>query len=326
MLHWTVRCLAECVPEGWVRGLPVSLVVGRTEINQVTWLQEWKAIAARIDALLQATTLYYQSTARVGSDYHGVSNSDIIPACRAIVEDLTTFSKCYETFVPPAARPLLARLVDQLTNRLTNDRSGGLSGVQGLIVPLSVFRSEFEFHLRDVSAVVRNLVIRAFTHLRRLLIADSSVQAVWEQAYQEDEPACERLGAVHLLAHGIWAFKASEAGERTDLVLGTHLVVDAQVESSADGLVLTEWKRVIQPQETVKKAEEAVRQMRRYSESILAGFELATDRYVVLVSHDLLANVPPDLREAEITYHHVNVAVAPSVPSRVARRREEPEG
>jgi hypothetical protein len=291
----------------------------------VTWLQEWKAIAVRIDALLQATTFFYQSTARVGADYHGVSNSDIIPACRAIVEDLTTFSKCYETFVPPAAMPLLARVVEQLTNRLTQDRSGGLPGVQGLLVPLSVFRAEFEFHLRDVSAVVRNLVVRAFTHLQRLLIADTSVQAVWEQAYQADEPACERLGAAHLLAHGIWAFKASEAGARTDLVLGTHLVVDAQVESAADGLVLTEWKRVVQPQKTVKKAEEAVRQMRRYSESILAGFELATDRYIVLVSHDSLANMPADFKEAEIMYHHVNVAVAPSVPSRVARRRGDAE-
>jgi len=303
------------------------LVVGRTEINQVTWLQEWKAIAVRIDALLQATTLYYQSTARVGADNYGVANLDIIPACRAIVEDLTTFSKCYETFVPPAAWPLLARLVDQLTDRLTS-RPGGLPGVQGMIVPLSVFRAEFEFHLRDVSAVVRNLVVRAFTHLQRLLIADSSVQAVWQQAYRKDEPTCERLGAAHLLAHGIWAFKASEAGERTDLVLGTHLVFNAQVESAAEGLVLTEWKRVVKPAETVKKAEEAVRQMCRYSESSLAGFELATDRYVVLVSYDLLVNVPTDFKEAGITYHHVNVAVAPSVPSRVARRRRrgEPKG
>ena len=80
--------------------------------------------------------------------------------------------------------------------------------------------------------------------------------------------------------------------------------------------MLTEWKRVMQPQETVKKAEEAVRQMRRYSESILAGFELAADRYVVLVSHDLLANVPADFKESEITYHHINVAVAPRCPFR----------
>jgi hypothetical protein len=319
------RLSATAFYPSWGTPRDKTLFVGRTEINQVTWLQEWKAIAARIDALLQVTTLYYQSTARVGADDYAVSNSDIIPACRAIVGDLATFSKCYETFVPPAAGPLLARLIDQLTYRLTNSQPTGLAGVQGMIVPLSVFRSEFEFHLRDVSAVVRNLVVRAFTHLQRLLIADSSVQAVWEQAYREDEPACERLGAAHLLAHGIWAFKASEAGERTDLVLGTHLVVDAQVESAADGLVLTEWKRVVQPQETVKKAEEAVRQMRRYSESILAGFELVTDRYVVLVSHDLLANVPTDFKESEITYHHVNVAVVPSVPSRVARRRGEPK-
>src|SRR5262249_40857352 len=82
---------------------PLSAGVGRTEIQQMTWLQAWKAIAARIDALSQATTLYYQSTARVGADNYGVADLDIIPACHAIVEALTTFSKGYEPFVPPAA-------------------------------------------------------------------------------------------------------------------------------------------------------------------------------------------------------------------------------
>jgi hypothetical protein len=30
--------------------------------------------------------------------------------------------------------------------------------------------------------------------------------------------ACEKLAGVHLLLHGIWAFKVHAAGERTDLV------------------------------------------------------------------------------------------------------------
>ena len=239
----------------------------------MTWLQEWKAIAARIDTLLQATTLYYQSPARAYGENYVISEADIIPACRAILKDLDAFSTAYETFIPAPAKLLLTQLLSRLQywGRRPSD---GLAHVESLVVPLGIFRAEFEFHLRDVSAVVRKLVVRAFTHLQRLLIADSSFQAGWQQAYKKGEPACEKLGAVHLLTHGIWAFKVSATGEQTDLVLGTHLVVDAEVEAAAEGLVLTEWKRVLKPAETVEKADEAVKQMRVYSGSSLAGVEL----------------------------------------------------
>jgi hypothetical protein len=287
----------------------------------VTWLQEWKAIAARIDSLLQATTLYYQSPARAYGENYVISEADIIPACRAILKDLDAFSTAYETFIPAPAKSLLTQLLSRLRYRGRRP-SDGLAHVESLVVPLGIFRAEFEFHLRDVSAVVRKLVVRAFTHLQRLLIVDHSFQKVWQQAFRKNEPACERLGAVHLLAHGIWAFKVSAAGEQTDLVLGTHLD-NTKVEATAEGLVLTEWKRVLKPADTVEKVDEAVKQMRLYSKSSLASCELVTDRYVVLVSRDYL-DMPNNFREDGIMYHHINVAVAPSVPSRISRRRREP--
>jgi hypothetical protein len=48
----------------------------------------------------------------------------------------------------------------------------------------------------------------------------------------------EKLGAAHLLLHGIWAFKVSATGERTDLVPGEKLEITPQVEAASEALVL----------------------------------------------------------------------------------------
>src|SRR3989442_569356 len=47
-------------------------------------------------------------------------------------------------------------------------------------------------------------------------------RAAHYRAFEAGVPACESLGACHLLAHSVWAFKTSAEGERTDLVLGYH--------------------------------------------------------------------------------------------------------
>src|SRR5260221_1264020 len=49
--------------------------------------------------------------------------------------------------------------------------------------------------------------------------------------------------------HGIWAFKVSATGERTDLVPGEKLEITPQVEAASEALVLTDWKCVRKPGE-----------------------------------------------------------------------------
>jgi hypothetical protein len=53
-----------------------------------------------------------------------------------------------------------------------------------------------------------------------LIVVDKNVRAKWQAAWKKSgghETRCEQLGAVHLLSHGIWAFKTSANGA-TDLV------------------------------------------------------------------------------------------------------------
>jgi hypothetical protein len=173
--------------------------------------------------------------------------------------------------------------------------------------------------------VVRNLVERAFTHLQYSIIADSHVRATWNSAFNEGEAACERLGGTHLLLHGIWAFKTNAPGEPSDLVLGTRLEITPQVERAAEGLVLTEWKVVREPKELTSKAAEAFIQARLYGMGSLAGFELATRRYLVIVSKDRLT-MPQSRFEGLVRYQYENVCrgteLALSYRSAEPRRRD----
>ncbi|MGA8595524.1 MAG: hypothetical protein WB676_12345, partial [Bryobacteraceae bacterium] len=197
-------------------------------------------------------------------------------------------------------------------------QQSGFPAIAGALPTLSSFRAEFEYLLTDTEMVARSLTIRAFTHLQRSIVADGVTQKRWKDAFDDGELACEGLGACHFLSHGIWAFKTSATGERTDLVLGTPLRIDDDVRRAADALVLTEWKLVRSAGEVTRKADEAYQQAKRYSEGILAGFELASRRYLVLVSSDHVA-VPSPRQDGDTIYEHRNVAVFPSTPSTSSR-------
>jgi hypothetical protein len=115
--------------------------------------------------------------------------------------------------------------------------------VWAALVSLVAFETEMSFLLSDVQASIRSRSERAFSHLQRSIVVDESIRARWLKAFKEGEVACEKLGAVHLLLHGIWAFKVDAAGARTDLVLEEPAGDVAAVQRYADGLVLTEWKK-----------------------------------------------------------------------------------
>ena len=93
----------------------------------------------------------------------------------------------------------------------------GFAGATAALTLLASFRAEFEYLIADTEAVARSLVTRALIHLQRSIVADDAIRQRWSNAFKDGETACEALGACHLLAHGIWAFKTSAEGERTDL-------------------------------------------------------------------------------------------------------------
>jgi hypothetical protein len=282
----------------------------------MSWRTEWKAISDRIEGLMEAGRFFVQLWVGHSSDTYGTAKRELLPHARSIFQSILKFQEHYSQSLPPTAVASLSRFTQQYKDRFSAQDINEIEGLKLLLPCLASFRSEFTFQLSDMQAVAKRITERAFIHLQRIIIADPNIKEQWGSAFESGETACEKLGAAHLLLHGIWAFKASAEGERTDLILGEPLKDLSQVESTAESLVLTEWKIIRTLDELEIQADKAYRQASVYGSSSLAGFELSGYCYLVLVSKGRL-EVPSDRNENGVSYKYINIAVKPQVPSRI---------
>jgi hypothetical protein len=282
----------------------------------MSWRTEWKAISDQIEGLLDAARFYVESLGPRTTDVHDVARKQLLPHGQGVYSTVVRFGETFKASLPPSAVDCLTRFLKTFGGHFKEGHPlDALGTVQVMITALTSFRSEFNYHLSDVSALAKRLSERAFLHLQRSIIADENVRRNWIDAFNTGETKCEKLGGAHLLMHGIWAFKVGAEGERTDLVLGEPLTDINAVERSAEALVLTEWK-VIRPNSNVESvASDARKQATRYSVGVLGGLELANYRFIVLISK-LFIRLPPDHPEAGVVYRHINIAVDPPTPSK----------
>ena len=282
------------------------------------YLDQWRALSSRIRGLMEAGHLHVQYLAVQSSDSHGRSRR-LREHCESILEALEAFRESFRQVLPPSAVTAIDNFLVR-TGTLTRDTSGGppdalRERVWAALVSLVAFETEMSFLLSDVQVSIRTRSERAFSHLQRSIVADESIRERWQNAFDEGEVACEKLGAVHLLLHGIWAFKVDSAGARTDLVFEEPAGDVAAIQRYADGLVLTEWKKASKDSHSTKRFTEARLQARKYAQGLLTATELAGYRYAVVVSHSQV-ETPEDVTEGGVVYRHVNVAVDPRTPSR----------
>lgn len=279
------------------------------------WFEAWDAIAGRIQGISHgAEVLAKVLAARSQIDTRSVIGHSILPEMREVQTELELFRTTFQGTLPEDATKALE---DYLKG---NWHNGLDAGELASVVPLVILKSRFEYAVRNTEAIGRSQVALAFEHLRRLIVVSPETQQHWMQAFKENEVSCEKLGAVHLLSHGIWAFKISGTRAATDLVFQEPIDPHRKtVESTARLLVLTEWKLVRDEKEIHQKAQEARSQTNQYASGLLSTVELKRTRYIVLVSKDVV-DPPGDVELSGVTYRHVVLPVAPSVPSRVARR------
>ena len=154
--------------------------------------------------------------------------------------------------------------------------------------------------------------------MQRLIVVDEDVRKKWVNAFNTHETICEKLGSLHLLSHGVWAFKADATGGKTDLILNEPLPSESLIESAAETLVLTEWKLVKSPEDLQAKIQEAKKQAEIYSTDVLGGIEIRNYRYLVMVSEKRL-KMPDDSIKNATTYRHINIAVNPGSPSQESK-------
>jgi hypothetical protein len=278
-------------------------------------MNEWRAISARIQALVDAGRFFFDAIgptpSRSATGPQATSQELLAKKAAETIFHIRRFANAYESQFPDGVKACM-----QLFLNDHRDQHG--QNAMSLLIALDVFRAEFEHLIADAEPIVRSLTARAFTHLQRSIVADDTIRERWKRAFSDGETACEALGACHLLGHGIWAFKTSATGERTDLVLGEPLGITDDIRSASQGLVLTEWKLVRKLTELQEKTQEAFFQAKRYCQGILAGYELASIRYLVIVSEDCL-DMPSARQESEAKYEYRNIAVNPRTPSAGAR-------
>lgn len=283
----------------------------------MSYVDQWKALSSRIRGLVEAGHLH--------ASYLKVDqNSD--PGGRQLGEQakqtlntLSGFRTDFHSSLPPSAVDVIDAFCSK-AGPACNAASDGGRVLWMALVCLAAFETEMSFLLADAQQSIRTYSERAFAHLQRSIAADEEIQQKWQKAFNtEGEVACEKLGAAHLLAHGIWAFKVHSTGARTDLVFQEPVRDLAAIERYSTGLVLTEWKKVKVDSEAAKLFKEAIAQAELYAHGPLATTELRSYRYAVVVSEQQVTT-PVDFQVKEVIYRHINIAVNPLTPSKESKR------
>jgi len=283
------------------------------------WHEDWQAIARRIEGTIRAGELYL-NTGR-GEDPYGTLQRFLLPQTERVFVEIQRFGNAYTSDLPKPAIACISVFAETAAKHFEKPNAS----VRGLLVSIFQLRltalaslsTELEFHLSGRMEQLRTTTERAFIHLQQLIVADVDCRAKWKAAFNQREEVCETLGAVHLLWHGIWAFKAHGSGARTDLVLGTNIDNPSEIRRSALGLVHTEWKLARSTADVEDAAHIAREQARLYGQSALGGIELAAPVYLIVVS-EKRERVP----ESDAAFRHINIAIDPDTPSHAARRAD----
>jgi hypothetical protein len=276
----------------------------------VNWIDRWHSLSARIDGLLDAANFVMQAL-QVNNSFAPGTKRAFLDELNAIAIELRQMSQSDGANMPEMAARALAELV-AAPPRLDDTAGFDANSLQA-ITPLFAFRARFDYLIRDSEIEGRNATELSFEHLRRLIEVDANTRAAWKKAFEKNEIACERLGSVHLLSHGIWAFKVQAGGAATDLVYNEP-VTPQHLRRTSRAIVLTEWKIVRDPADADREALAARTQANDYAEGALGDLELKRTRYAVLVGlkkHD----PPADIDNGRFIYRHIWLAVDPDTPS-----------
>lgn len=278
----------------------------------MSWRSEWIALSIRVNGLLEAGKFFLATNSK---DTFGVLKNVLNPQAQAIFGDIKLFFESYSRAIPPQSENCLSSFIGNNHEIFCGNSQMDFQEFHYRVTALASFCSEFEYHISDRSANIMRQSERAFCHLQRTIVADETVKEKWRKAFDVGEIACEKLGSIHLLSHGIWCFKVNGEGERTDLVFQEPIANINEVEAVAEALVLTEWKIAKGPSSVKEKIREAVDQARRYSKGVLAGVELSNYIYIVIVTENVY-EMPPDEEINGSRYKCINLAVNPQPPSK----------
>lgn len=272
----------------------------------------WQSFAALINGIKEAAFLHSQFMQSHNKNPYGVSGYMQDQYVR-LRKEIVIYCNSFREQLPIEIMDCLTRFSEDPGKQIDgNSPADELLG-RAIVIKIVAFAAEIAYLMSDRQEEIRSRCELAFLHLQRLIAVDGNYRQNWISAYQSGEVNCEKLGSVHLLWHGIWAFKIDAAGARTDLIFPEP---PEKMNSGASiGLVLTEWK--LDNGDASKAFLLARQQAKLYSSGALNGAELTNVRFAVVISEKTIAT-PANIVENEVTWRHINIAVDPDVPSKVA--------
>lgn len=276
----------------------------------MTAKQELLAITARLERITQLVQLspHRASSTRRQAEERTRLSSATRDAHRAV----DRFFQRFEGLLP-----------QPLVERWRQDCAIDLEQTEAVLIMLSSIASETEASLSDSDEEWGQAVERGFLHLQRSLSVDDSISATWNEAFKKGETELEKLGAQHLLLHGLFAFKAHSADARTDLVFGKPITpeVDRWRVRAGAPLVLTEWKKAASAAGAAEKLKQARVQLQIYRAGVVGALELSSRCYRILVSMKQIQCPETELLSNGRAVRTINIAIKPDSPSRAARAR-----
>ena len=287
----------------------------------MSYAENWFSISSRIKGLKNSGELFALFQSYHAEDNFGAGNF-LREQCALTAISIKQFRTDFDTVLPDEAKARIDNFLSLTLVTAANDDSTGQRGARGALVGLAALEAEITFLLSGRDELIRIRSERAILHLQRSIAVDATIATAWKNALTTGGVACEQLGSVHFLAHGIYAFKVNATGARTDLVFGEPPEY-SEVTRAVDGLILTEWKVAKDVKDAAKKFAEARSQSNLYKEGVLAGIELRGYRYLIVVSLSKIpkASIPIDETVSGVTYRHVNIVVEPAVPSKAALQK-----
>jgi hypothetical protein len=184
----------------------------------MTYLDEWRAISSRIHGLMQAGELHARFLSVKSADAYNRAGK-LGEHCQGTLAALESYAATHEGKAPLSVLERIRKFANDhrvMITDVSGTRDSQIERVHAALVLLRGLESEVSFFLSDTEEMVRGLSERAFDHLQRSIVADPDIKTKWQNAFALGEVNCEQLGGVHLLAHGIFAFKVNAEGERTD--------------------------------------------------------------------------------------------------------------
>jgi hypothetical protein len=170
------------------------------------WNTKWNAISGRIRGLRSTAALLFASLTPQGKDLSQVSSTHLVPAAKEIVEELRSYHRDFRDILPMNARDAIDAFLKSADTLVAG---ASIPALARATLALASIQDALDFHLAGSESVGRSVTERAFEHLHRSIVVDHEVRTKWMKAFKDGETECERLGAVHLLLHGIWASRST---------------------------------------------------------------------------------------------------------------------